>query len=135
MTTRLVVAMLALSFAAGCHGTRKLPRTYPVSGKVLHADGTAVSGGLIQFTPEKDTGVTTTGAIQPDGTFTLRTVVDNEDVAGAVEGPHTVTILPPLDQEQRAPGGLPPQPIQLRDPVTVKADGPNTFTLTLPQGR
>jgi hypothetical protein len=134
VTLRLTAALAVLALAAGCHGNSKLPKTYPVSGKVVYADGTAVNGGLVQFVPERNAAGTTTGLIQPDGSFTLRTVVDNEDVSGAVEGPHTVTILPPLEQDQRAPRGLPPQPIQLREPVTVKADGPNTFTLTLPRG-
>jgi hypothetical protein len=134
MTARVrVLLVAALLLAAGCQRNSNLPKTYPVRGKVVFADGTPLSGGLVQFTPENRAEVTTTGAIQEDGSFTLKTLVDAELLTGALEGQHTVTILPPLGQDQRAPKGMPQHSIQLREPVTVKADTSNTFTLTLPQ--
>jgi hypothetical protein len=128
-----MLLVAALLLAAGCQGNSNLPKTYPVRGKVVFADGTPLRGGLVQFTPENKAEVTITGAIQEDGSFTLTTLAENESLTGAPEGQHTVTILPPLGQDQRAPKGMPQHPIQLREPVTVKADGPNTFTLTLPE--
>ncbi|HKI37563.1 MAG TPA: hypothetical protein VKA46_37250 [Gemmataceae bacterium] len=137
MTTRVATAALAgLLLAAGCTGSGKpLPTTYPVSGKVLYADGTPMTGGLVQFKPEGNPDVTTTGAIQQDGSFTLNSTVEKQQVEGAIEGPHTVTILPPLGEDQRAARGGAPLPVQLRETITVKADGPNNFTLTVPKGR
>jgi hypothetical protein len=134
MTTRLAAPAMALLLAVGCAGGGKpMPKTYPVTGKVVQADGSPLAGGLIHFKPETNAEVTTTGVIQSDGSFTLRTTLDTQQVPGAVEGPHTVTILPPLGQDQHAARGMAPQPIQLRETYTVKAEGANNFTITLPR--
>jgi hypothetical protein len=136
MTTRLAtLGLAALLLAAGCSGSSKLPKTYPVHGKVVYADGTPLAGGLVQFQPEGHDELKTTGVTGADGSFSLSTTRDNERADGAIEGPHKVIILPPLAQDQHAPKGLPPQPVQLRETFTVKPDGPNTFTLTVPPGR
>jgi hypothetical protein len=135
MATRITTLGLAALLLAGCAGGNKLPKTYAVSGKVQFADGTPLAGGLVQFKPEGHDELTTSGVTKEDGSFTLSTTLDNQQADGAIAGPHKVTILPPLGQDQRAPKGLPPQPIQLGETFTVKPDGPNTFTLTVPGGR
>jgi hypothetical protein len=136
MRNRLLAAALtAVLLAAGCKGAKPLPKTYPVTGKVLHADGSPYAGGLVQFKPEGNDDVTTTGLIQPDGSFTLTSTVDKQQVPGALEGRHTVTVLPPLAQDQRAMKGTPPLPVELRETCTVKPDGDNNFTITLPPGQ
>jgi hypothetical protein len=137
MGQRIVVfALGVLVLSAGCaSSTKSLPQTYPVNGKVVDADGRPMSGGVIMFKPESKADVTTTGSIQPDGSFTLITVVENQKVDGVIAGPYTVTILPPLGQDQRAAAGGAPQPVQLRETIIVKSDGANTLTLTLPRGR
>jgi hypothetical protein len=132
----MTCAAAALSLSAGCKGGQPLPKMYPANGKVMPADGRPVTAGLVQFTPRGSPDVTTSGEIGPDGSFTLSSVVGNRKVAGATAGPHTVTVLPPLAQpSQEAMKGGPPQPVTLRELVTVKADAANTFTLTLPEGR
>jgi hypothetical protein len=134
MAKRIATAALAaLVLAAGCKPVKPLPKTYPVSGKVVHADGTPLNGGLVQFKPQGNTTVTTSGAILADGSFALSSFIDDQKVPGAVEGPHAVTILPPQGQDQRAGKGLAFQPIELGEPLTVKPDGENNFTITLPR--
>jgi hypothetical protein len=136
MTKRITTAALAaVLLATGCQGGKALPKTYPVSGKVVYSDGTPMTGGLVQFKPKGNAEVTTSGAIAQDGSFTLNSFVDNQKVTGAIEGPHTVTILPPLGQDQHAARGSSVQPIELRESFTVKPDESNTFTITLPKGR
>jgi hypothetical protein len=135
MLKRLATVPLALLLLAGCPGGKPMPKTYPVSGKILHADGTPYAGGLVQFKPEGKEDVITTGKISSDGTFTLNSTVGTQQATGAVEGRHTVTILPPLGQDQHALKGAPPQPIQLRETCTVKPDQENKFTITLPEGQ
>ena len=124
-------ALAVLLLAGGCSSGKALPRTYPVTGKVVFADGTPMTGGLVQFKSESNPEVITTGAIQPDGSFTLTTTLDKQQATGALEGPHSALVLPPLADNQRGARGLPPQPIPLRGPFTVTPDGPNAFTLTV----
>jgi hypothetical protein len=134
MTTRMVTAALAaLLLLAGCKGGKALPKTYPVTGKVVHADGTPVTGGLVHFKPQGNSDVTISGPIGADGTFTLSTFIDDQKVSGATEGPHTVTVLPPQGQDQGAARGQSLQPVELRETFTVKPDGENHFTITLPK--
>lgn len=136
MTTRIATAALAALFlVTGCTGGKAVPKTYPVSGKVVHADGTPLRGGLIQFKPQGNAAVTTSGPIAADGSFTLSSFIDEQKVAGATEGPHTVTILPPQGQDQGAARGRSVQPVELRETFTVRADGENKFTIALPKGR
>jgi hypothetical protein len=99
------------------------------------AFGTPFSGGLVQFKPQGSAAITTSGAIGADGSFTLSSFIEEQKVAGATEGPHTVTILPPQGQDQGAARGQSVQPIDLRETFTVKAEGENNFTITLPKGR
>ncbi len=129
MTKPLTFLTLAGLFLAGGCTSKAVPITYPVTGKVVFADGTPLTGGLVQFKSEANADVTTTGVIQPDGSFTLSSTVGQEQVTGAVEGPHTALILPPLGEDQHAARGLPQHPIALRGPFTVTPDGPNSFTL------
>ena len=136
MTARIATAALAvLVLVAGCTGGKAPPKTYPVTGKVVRADGSPVTGGLVHFKPQGDADVTTSGPIGADGSFSLSTFIDGQKVSGATEGPHTVTVLPPQQQDQGAAGGRSAQPVELRDTFSVKADGENHFTIRLPKGR
>jgi hypothetical protein len=79
---------------AGC-GKRSapLPATYPVHGKVAYKDGTPARGGMVQFQPEAEPSVTTTGTIQADGTYRLTTKRDGIQAEGAVAGPNRVLLI------------------------------------------
>ena len=63
--------------------------TYPVTGKVLLADGQPVQFGTIEFNPVSG-GPVATGAIAKDGSYRLTTSTPND---GAVAGKHQVIIV------------------------------------------
>jgi hypothetical protein len=69
---------------AGC-GPRR-PACYAVTGKVTYG-GRAVEQGTITFYPEQ--GRSSSGRIQPDGTYRLTTFEEGD---GALPGKHVVTI-------------------------------------------
>jgi hypothetical protein len=137
MRTQLrTAAMGILLLAAGCWGASKpLPKTYPVTGQVLRADGAPLAEALVQFTPANNpAGVSTSGVTGADGKFRLSTIVGSMKVDGATEGNHSVTVIPPMGQAQQSSPGPPPEPITLARPYTVKPDGDNNFAITLPKG-
>lgn len=78
-----LAALAGLGSLAGCGERRPLAR---VTGKVL-LDGQPLQFGTVSFQPEY--GQPATAIIQPDGTFTLRTVGEG---AGAVVGLNRVRV-------------------------------------------
>ena len=44
---------------------------YPAKGKVVYADGQPMTGGVVQFQPEKDAGASILADVGKDGTFSL----------------------------------------------------------------
>lgn len=85
MTAR-TLALAALALAAGCGGAE--PRTHPASGRVVFADGTAVTSGVVEFAPVGG-GPAARGKIGPDGRFELET----GGRRGAVAGEHQVAVV------------------------------------------
>ena len=69
------------------------PKTYPVSGKVVFADGAPLTtGGTIVFesiAPEGEPVFNARGVVEPDGTFRLSTFGDGD---GAVAGEHRAIV-------------------------------------------
>lgn len=124
--TRL--AALVVLTVAGC-GEHRGPATYGASGKVVYANGEPMSGGTVQFQPQNDASVSTFAEIEKDGTFSLCTLVHGKKTAGAIEGPHRVTVIPPMGANQAA------LPVALPDLVVIKPTGDNNFTLTVPRPR
>src|SRR5271167_1761439 len=61
---------------------------YPVKGQVLLADGTPLTGGLVQFIPMEG-GLPASGVIGPDGTFSLKSLKTRQ---GAAPGQYKVRI-------------------------------------------
>ena len=59
--TWLLVGPLVVFGGCGTHDKPALPTTYPVTGKVVYTAGEPLKGGSIQFRPEAEPGVTTTG--------------------------------------------------------------------------
>jgi hypothetical protein len=87
--------VLAASAAlAGCSRSDALPtyQVYDVKGKVLLADGTPLSGGLITFVPKGELPVAPSGEIGPDGTFSIVTGGSGQ---GAPAGEYKVRIETP----------------------------------------
>ena len=114
--------------------------------------GQPVRGGAVWFQPQNDPHVTTSGKIEPDGTFTLYSSRAGGHSPGAIAGPHRVTVVVALEGRFRtmvAPHRAPPpggssgtaplptikvpetQTVTLPDTYTVEP-GDNDFTLTVP---
>jgi hypothetical protein len=77
---------------AGCGGEG--PYTgglYPVSGRVVLADGGPLVGGSVQFIPKLG-GLPATGTVGPDGAFALRSHKARDE--GAAPGEYKVRIEP-----------------------------------------
>ena len=121
-------AVLAVLVAVGCGGPRG-PATYPAKGKVVYADGQPMTGGVVQFQPEKDAGASILADVGKDGTFSLYTLFDGKKTTGAVAGSYRILAIPPLGADQAV------HPVQLPDLYTVQSDGGNDFTLTIPRPR
>ena len=82
------VAMLfAFVAAAGCSKTDRLP-TYPVTGKIVFADGKPLPGGWVVCL-SIDHGLAARGVVDEEGAFTLGTYELDD---GAVAGPASVAI-------------------------------------------
>ncbi|MCI0637653.1 MAG: hypothetical protein L0Y72_08380 [Gemmataceae bacterium] len=119
-------AVLSVAFL-GCGGGRpavEIPRLFPVSGIVLQKNGKPYTGaGLISFEHLQKGEFSATGTIQPDGAFLLMTSVGNSREPGAMEGVHTVTIVPASEDQDV-------QPIVLKKRYLVEKC-PNEITVTL----
>jgi hypothetical protein len=120
------LAALTVLLVAGCGGP-KAPPTYAAGGKVVYAGGGVLTGGAVQFQSEADANLSALGEIEKDGTFSLYTIVDGKKMAGAVEGRYRALVIPPSGANQTV------QPVALPELYTVKAEGGNHFTLTLPR--
>ena len=105
------------------------PKTYEVTGKVVHADGRPFKGGTIEFHSVENTSLTTMGQIKDDGTFTLTTMTGKHKLDGAVEGTFTAIVTPSLNQDQTEQDNF--DAISVRDKFTVKSTGENNFTVKL----
>ncbi len=71
---------------------------YPVKGKVVYADGTAIPGGMIEFeSVDHQPKVNARGRINPDGTFMMGTFAVDD---GAVAGKQRVIVIPPMRDEK-----------------------------------
>ena len=89
----------------------RLP-TYPVTGKVVFADGTPLPGGSVICLSDSETnGLSARGNIGKDGSFTLGTYQESD---GAVAGHHLVAIDPPLPAAFNPDAGRPPRVIHSR---------------------
>jgi hypothetical protein len=86
--------LIATACWVGC-GKRPdpLPTTYPVHGKITYKDGTPARGGMVQFQPEAEPSVTTTGTIENDGTYSLTTKRNGLRAEGAVAGSNRVLLI------------------------------------------
>jgi hypothetical protein len=94
---RLLMLVTGALLLAGCGSKDGLPKTYPVKGKVLDAQGAPLKGGTAMFQSKTDTTLTVSGTIsETDGSFEVKTIRNKQQVAGAPEGEYEVTISLPL---------------------------------------
>jgi hypothetical protein len=126
----VVVALATLYEFTGCgEPVDPPPKTYEVTGKVVHADGRPFNGGTIEFHSVENVSLTTMGQIKEDGTFTLTTMTGKHKLEGAVEGTYTAMVTPSLNQDQTEQENF--DAISVRDKFTVKPTGENIFTVKL----
>ena len=134
------LGVLATLVGIGGCSSRHPAATYPVSGKVVFADGAPLStGGIILFksvATEDQPTFDARGAIEADGTFRLFTFEEGD---GAVAGKHQVLVRAKRDAADYLERGIIPQPVI--DPrfehyetsgleFTVE-EGSNEFTVTV----
>jgi hypothetical protein len=67
--------------------------------------------------------------IEPDGTFSLNTMVDGETIEGATPDTYQVIVMPHMsdDPEQQHAS----EPVQLSETFEITAGGENNFTIQL----
>jgi hypothetical protein len=128
----LVLAAVGALTLSGCN----FGGPYPVRGQLLYEDdGTPVkelAGFDVTFTSEK-LGKSARGTIQPDGTFRLGGLVEND---GAYPGEYVVIVSQPKHEPERPNLGDPVVDLAYEDPATsdlkaeVKAES-NNFTFKL----
>jgi hypothetical protein len=124
----------AVVIAAGCNSAPPLPQTYSATGTVVYLGEQPMKGGSIQFSLADEPLMRVVSEIGVDGTFTLRTVKDNSNAAGAPEGEYVVTVQPPSADDSRGgiQGGHKGVPsIALTKKYKVEAKQ-NTFKIVLP---
>lgn len=123
-----LLSSLCLVVPVGCSGSGDLPKTYPVTGKVVAKGGTPVAGGMVRFESD-DKNVAVSGDIQEDGSFTLRTqsLKGKGTASGAPEGNYQVTIQFPYPAN-----GRPIPAVILPGPYKVEPKDENPFTLEVP---
>lgn len=123
-------AILGLLGPSGCGGSgADLPETYQVTGKILQEDGSPMNGGLVEFQATTGAPVTTNGEIQPDGTFTLTTMIEEKKLPGAVPGTYRVVIIPLMSDQAEQQHAF--EPMTVPQTYDVKSDGANEFTIEL----
>jgi hypothetical protein len=102
MTRRMWMAgfcVLLLLGGCGPRGGGAKPGTYPVSGKVVRADGQPLPGGVVVFHPKDPPGNEAMGHVEKDGTFQMGTFGKAD---GVIPGRYAVTVEP---LAVRSPGG------------------------------
>ena len=93
------VGLCSLLLLAGCAGSGSAPKTAPVSGKIVLANGEPLTRGIIIFHPKDPPGNEARAFVGKDGSFKLSTFLQED---GAVPGHYVVTVEPIANQ---APGG------------------------------
>jgi hypothetical protein len=92
----LALAVLEL---AGCGGDA--PKTHPVRGKIVLADGDIeqLAGSEVEFMLESDPLVRAAGKISTDGSFTVQTLHKGKILKGAFEGTYRARIIVSEDDD------------------------------------
>lgn len=94
---------------AGCGARPGSGTLYPVKGQVLLADGKPLSAGSVHFIPSRG-GLTASGVIGTDGTFSLR----SKGRSGAAPGEYKVRIEPKPELLARKGTAAPKLPFAAR---------------------
>jgi hypothetical protein len=108
MPRAAVAILLLFPLLAGC-GTGH-PPTYPVTGKVTFPDGKPLAAALVEFRIAGPDGAGTNarGETNAEGVYQLTTYDDGD---GALEGEHSVLVVPPPAPPSNMDGPAPKSPI------------------------
>jgi hypothetical protein len=122
-----LVCTLLLSMGCGLSDGRVVKdyKFNPVKGRVFTGDQ-PMTQGTVEFQPVSDPNFTSAGPIQPDGSFTLTTIMPGKTNSGAPEGEYRVMISVP-----QPPGQRPVGPFRIPEKITVNP-GENDFKLRIP---
>ncbi len=132
-----------LLLLSGCGPTH--PATYPVTGKAQFEDGELVTMGFIELRSKTSPPIIARGKIESDGSFKVGTYSSSD---GAVPGEHDAIVIqvlsPPLlhgsqVKHERDHGAA----VDAKHgdfstsglSISVRADGPNSPTLTLTRAK
>ena len=111
-----IAALLVLA-AGGCggHSLGDPPELHPATGKVVSAQGAAMTEGMIEFRSTTDAQQSARGNVQSDGRFSLETIWGREKLPGAAVGEYEVTYYPAMGNDQKL------SPVTLRESFKVEA--------------
>ena len=84
-----------------------------------------MAGGVIFFRSTENPTVTATSVIRADGSFELSTVTGADRLAGAIAGPHRVTVQAPLGDDQSL------RQSRLESPILIEAK-PSNLAIEIP---
>lgn len=129
----LLLCVLGLIlWAPGCGP--KLPRTYPVKGKVLVEGGDVkkLAGALVEFESVADKSIRAYGSVNPDGTFEMSTQTAGAGLSGVVEGQHRVRITMVVERNEEEEEDDEGRPIRRRraGPIPPRYQSFDTSGLT-----
>ena len=87
------LVLLVVCGLSGCHRKAQwpIPKTYPVTGKVVVSQGQIPVGATIEFRP-KNVELAADGLIAADGSFSLTILFHEQRLPGATEGLHQVLV-------------------------------------------
>lgn len=120
------LGLLMISMFIGCSKPQpELPPTYAVTGQVVYSDGQPMPGGFVEFISLANPSTSMQAYVEPDGKFTLRSIVGNTSVAGGLEGDCKVQVTLPIE-----PNKSPPT-IVLKKPYKIETAAPNHFEIKL----
>jgi hypothetical protein len=119
MSAALRTTSIACLLLVGCSGPDPAQQgMVSAQGKVVRKGGQPFPGGAIEFRPADGSEGVSSGEIQPDGSFTLATLVGDDVVPGIKPGQYQVTVVPRMGEDQSAT-----PPIQLKNPYAIEPDG------------
>ena len=106
---RFLIAATLATMVLGCGGPAGLPNMVPIRGTVSY-NGRMLTAGTVIYAPLSAEGRQARGTIQPDGSFRLTTLRNND---GAQQGEYKIVVIalephpgePPSREEVEAAGG------------------------------
>lgn len=133
VTPRWIILLVVA--VAGCGPAD--PKLYPVTGSVVF-EGKPAAGFMVEFSSQaaETKGLSASGQVAADGSFTLATRIRGTGRPGAVAGPHLVVVIPPPAAVVPSTAVL-PVPIRYADysmstlTADVATEGPNDVRLAL----